>query len=86
MSSAEKYVPKEGDKVRVVRNFDKRFKSYVGKEGKVVGAITPHSCRVKLFYDEELTFSIIELQLVEEGEKDAATTGRSKRRTAKRTH
>ena len=86
MSSVESYVPRLGDKVKVVKNFDKRFKSYVGKEGKVVGGITPHSCRVKLFYDEELTFACIELELVEEGEKDAATTGRSKRRTAKRTH
>ena len=71
---------KEGDKVRVVRNFDKRFKSYVGKEGKVVGAITPHSCRVKLFYDEELTFSNIELELLEENVSGTATKPVTKKR------
>ena len=54
---------KEGDKVKVVANVDKKFKSYIGKRGKVIGSVTAFSCRVKLTYDGEYWFDNRELQL-----------------------
>lgn len=36
----------------------------MGKEGKVVGAVTPHSCRVKIAYGEEVWVEFRELELV----------------------
>ena len=53
----------EGDKVKVIANKDEKFKSYVGRRGKVVGSITPHTCRVKLIGDLELLFYEGELAL-----------------------
>lgn len=53
-----------GDKVRVIKNSNSYMKAYVGKEGKITGGLTPSTCRVKLAYDEELTFDLRELELV----------------------
>ena len=52
----------EGDKVRVVKNIDRRLKSYVGKRGRVEGSITPFSCRVKIVGDAEYWFDNRELE------------------------
>lgn len=54
---------KTGDKVKVVACSDKRLKSFVGKHGKVAGAVTEHSCRVKLAYDAEYWFEFRELEV-----------------------
>jgi len=63
-----------GDKVKVIANADKRLKSYVGKNGKVTGAVTEHSCRVKIFYGDEVWFDNRELELndsaVDENERE----------------
>ena len=53
---------KVGDKVRVIRNCNSHMKSYVGKHGKVTGGLTPNSCRVKLAYDDEVTFDYREIE------------------------
>lgn len=53
----------EGQKVKVIKNIDRRLKSYVGKRGKVVGSITDFSCRVKIVNDAEYWFDNRELEL-----------------------
>lgn len=58
---------KKGDKVKVVKNADKKLPGYVGRRGKVVGSITPHSCRVKLVGSGEYWFSNEELDLDKAG-------------------
>ena len=75
---------KIGDKVKVVRNCN-RYMSIppgtMGKEGKVTGAITPHSCRVKIAYGEEVWVEFRELELVKESiEKPVAGKTTVKRR------
>lgn len=42
------YKAKVGDKVKVIANAFPYMEQYIGREGKVVGAITDHSCRVQL--------------------------------------
>ena len=53
---------KVGDKVKVIKNANPHMKSYVGKHGKVVGGLTRNTCRVKLAYDDEVTFDYREIE------------------------
>lgn len=55
-----------GDKVKVIANFNKHMKSFVGKTGKVTGGLTLNTCRVKIAYDDEATFDNRELELFKE--------------------
>jgi hypothetical protein len=53
----------------------------LGKEGKVIGAVTPHSCRVKIAYGEEVWVEFRELELVKASmEKPVAKKAPTKRK------
>jgi hypothetical protein len=53
----------------------------MGKEGKVVGSLTPHSCRVKIAYGEEVWVEFRELELVKASkEAPVATKSPAKRK------
>jgi hypothetical protein len=55
----------------------------MGKEGKVAGAVTGNSCRVKIAYGDELWFEFRELEMVKAGtekvEAKKTTTRRRKK-------
>lgn len=58
---------KVGDKVKVVRNCNRYMPlppGTLGKEGKIVGSLTPMSCRVKIAYGEEVWVEFREIELV----------------------
>ena len=67
-STAEVFTDyKVGDKVRVVQNHNRYLTmppGTMGKEGRVTGSITPHSCRVKIAYGEEVWVEFREMELV----------------------
>jgi hypothetical protein len=53
----------------------------MGKEGRVTGCITPHSCRVKIAYGEEVWVEFREIELVKAStEKPVATKAPTKRK------
>ena len=54
---------KVGQKVKVVDGKFRHLPSYTGKRGKVVGATTDFSCRVKLVGGDTLWFDNDELEL-----------------------
>ena len=75
---------KVGDKVKVVRNCNPRMKSYVGKHGRVTGGLTPHSCRVKLAYDEEVWLEFREIEPYDGKDSDVPETETQKPKTRAR--
>ena len=75
---------KIGDKVRVVKNLNRHMPfppGTLGKEGKIVGALTPMSCRVKIAYGEEVWVEFREIELVKASkEAPVATKAPTKRK------
>jgi hypothetical protein len=75
---------KIGDKVRVVRNCNRYLPmppGTLGKEGKIVGSLTPLSCRVKIAYGEEVWVEFREIELVKASkEAPVATKAPAKRK------
>lgn len=75
---------KIGDKVKVAKNCNTYLPlppGTMGKEGKVVGAVTGSSCRVKIVYGDELWFEFRELEMVKAGtEKVEAKKTTARRR------
>jgi ribosomal protein L21E len=77
---------KIGDKVKIVKNCNRHLPlppGTMGKEGKVAGAVTGNSCRVKIAYGDELWFEFRELEMVKAGtekvEAKKTTTRRRKK-------
>jgi len=77
---------KIGDKVRVVRNLNRYLTmppGTMGKEGKVTGGITPHSCRVKIAYGEEVWVEFREIELVKASKEAPVVTKTTTKRRKK---
>lgn len=75
---------KVGDKVKVARNCNKHMPmppGTLGKEGRIVGSLTPNTCRVKIAYGDEVYVDLRELELVKATtEKPVATKAPAKRK------
>lgn len=77
---------KIGDKVKIVKNCNRHLTlppGTIGKEGKVVGAVTSSSCRVKIAYGDELWFEFRELELVKAGKEPVKEKKKTTRRRKK---
>jgi hypothetical protein len=77
---------KVGDKVKVVRNCNRYMPlppGTLGKEGKIVGSLTPLSCRVKIAYGEEVWVEFRELELVKASTEKAPVAKKAATRKRK---
>lgn len=77
---------KIGDKVKIAKNCNRHLTlpaGTIGKEGRVVGGLTPLSCRVKIAYGDELWFEFRELEMVKAGAEPVAAKKTTTRRRKK---
>ena len=72
-----------GDTVKVVSNLNKHLPmppGIMGKEGKIIGALTPSSCRVKVPYADAVWVEFRELELIKAAPEAPVAAAPNKRK------